>query len=126
MNLASIIKIGLLIIYHQDTDFFDWKVLVFCETCFLSACYLYAIYPQNETLSLVDPVPPKARILEVWVLVTSTKCLVKNWFLDVFLGRCYAGSVHSYIGGYLLQYVVIYKVIHVISITYIPFSQNWP
>ena len=28
---------------------------------FLSS-YLYAIYPKNETLSLVDPVPPKARI----------------------------------------------------------------
>jgi hypothetical protein len=35
-------------------------------------------YPENETLLVVlvvDPVPPKARILEVWVM--STKILVK-------------------------------------------------
>jgi hypothetical protein len=34
-------------------------------------------YPENETLLVVDPVPPKARILEVWVLLMSTKILVK-------------------------------------------------
>jgi hypothetical protein len=34
-------------------------------------------YPENETLLVVDPVPPKARILEVWVWVMSTKTLVK-------------------------------------------------
>jgi hypothetical protein len=30
-------------------------------------------YPENETLPLGDPVPPKTRILEVWVWVMSTK-----------------------------------------------------
>jgi hypothetical protein len=34
-------------------------------------------YPENETLLVVDPVPPKARVLEVWVLVMSTKNFVK-------------------------------------------------
>jgi hypothetical protein len=79
---------------------------------FLSS-YLYAIYPKNETLSLVDPVyPPKARILEVRVWVMSTKSFVKIfWVLGVCLARCCAGSVHSYIGGYVLKYVVKYIVI---------------
>ena len=78
---------------------------------FLSS-YLYAIYPKNETLSLVDPVPPKARILEVWVLLVSTKSFVKKiCVLGVRLARCCAGSVHSYIDGYVLKYVVKYIVI---------------
>ena len=78
---------------------------------FLSS-YLYAIYPKNETLIVVDPVPPKARILEVWVLLMSTKILVKIfWPLGVCLARCCAGSVHSYIGGYVLKYVIKYIVI---------------
>jgi hypothetical protein len=58
-------------------------------------------YPENETLPLGDPVPPKARILEVSVCVLSTKSLVKIfWPLGVRLAHCCAGSVHSYIGGY--------------------------
>jgi hypothetical protein len=64
-------------------------------------------YPENETLLVVDPVPPKARILEVWVWVMSTKILVKIfWPLGVRLARCCAVSVHSYIyiGWYLLKY----------------------
>ena len=78
------------------------------ETCMLFVCN----YPENETLSLVDPVPPKARILEVWVWVMSTKILVKAFLaLGVPLARCCAGSVHSYIGGYVLRYVVKYIVI---------------
>ena len=69
-------------------------------------------YPENETLPLGDPVPPKARILEVWVCVMSTKSLVKIfWPLGVRLAHCCAGSVHSYIGGYVLKYVVKYIVI---------------
>ena len=69
-------------------------------------------YPENETLLVVDPVPPKARILEVWVLLMSTKILVKIfWPLAVPLARCCAGSVHSYIGGYVLKYLVKYIVI---------------
>jgi hypothetical protein len=64
-------------------------------------------YLENETLLVVDPVPPKARILEVWVLLMSTKILVKIlWPLGVHLARCCAGSVHSYIGGYVLKYLV--------------------
>ena len=63
-------------------------------------------YPENETLPLGDLVPPKPRILEVWVWVMSTKSLVKK-----FGARCCAGSVHSYIGGYVLKYVVKYIVI---------------
>jgi hypothetical protein len=44
---------------------------------FLSS-YLYVNYPENETLPLGDPVPPKAKsILDVWVWVMSTKILVK-------------------------------------------------
>jgi hypothetical protein len=39
---------------------------------------LHAIHPENVTPRLGDPVPPKARILEVWVLVLTTKSLVKN------------------------------------------------
>jgi hypothetical protein len=66
-------------------------------------------YPENETLLVVDPVPPKARILEVWVLLMSTKVLVKIfWPLGVCLACCCAGSVHSDIGGYVLKYVVKY------------------
>ena len=69
-------------------------------------------YPEIETLFLVDPVLPKARILEVWVLLMSTKSLVKQfWPLGVRGARCCAGSVHSYIGGYVLKYVVKYIVI---------------
>ena len=92
----------------------DWKVLVLCTTCrkifYLVICMLN--YPENETLPLGDPVPPKARILEVWVCVMSTKSLVKIfWPLGVRLAHCCAGSVHSYIGGYVLKYVVKYIVI---------------
>jgi hypothetical protein len=36
-------------------------------------------YPENETLSLGDPVKPKTRILEVWVGVMSTNSLVKKF-----------------------------------------------
>ena len=37
----------------------------------------------------------------------STKTLVKIfWSLGVRLARCCAGSVHCYIGGYVLNYVV--------------------
>ncbi len=69
-------------------------------------------YPENETLPLGDPVPPKTRILEVWVWVMSTKSLVKKcWTLGVRGARCCAGSVYSYIGGYVLKYVVKYIVI---------------
>jgi hypothetical protein len=69
-------------------------------------------YPENETLLVGDPVPPKARILDVWVWVMSTKSLVKKfWPLGVLEARCCAGSVHSYIGGYVLKYVVKYIVI---------------
>ena len=69
-------------------------------------------YPENETLPLGDLVPPKPRILEVWVWVMSTKSLVKIfWPLGVRGARCCAGSVHSYIGGYVLKYVVKYIVI---------------
>ena len=69
-------------------------------------------YPVNETLPLGDLVPPKPRILEVWVWVMSTKSLVKKfWPLGVRGARCCAGSVHSYIGGYVLKYVVKYIVI---------------
>ena len=69
-------------------------------------------YPENVTLLVGDPVPPKARILEVWVLLMSTKILVKIfWPLGVHLARCCAGSVHSYIGGYVLKYLVKYIVI---------------
>ena len=61
---------------------------------------------------LVDPVPPKARILEVLVLLMSTKMLLKIfWPLGVCLACCCAGSVHFYIGGYVLKYVVEYIVI---------------
>jgi hypothetical protein len=35
----------------------------------------------------------------------------KIWPLVVHLARCCAGSVHSYIGGYVLKYVVEYIVI---------------
>ena len=72
---------------------------------FLSS-HLYVNYPENETLPLGDPVPPKARILEVWVCVMSTKSLVKIfWPLGVRLAHCCAGSsVHSYIGGYVVKY----------------------
>jgi hypothetical protein len=74
-----------------------------------SACNLHAIHTENETLLVVDPVPPKARTLEVWVWVMSTKTLVKIfWSLGLLLARCCAGSVHSYIGGYVLKYVVKY------------------
>jgi hypothetical protein len=38
-----------------------------------SACNLHAIRTENETLLVVDPVPPKARTLEVWVWVMSKK-----------------------------------------------------
>ena len=71
-------------------------------------------YLENETLPLAlgDLVPPKPRILEVWVWVMSTKSSVKIfWPLGVRLARCCAGSVHSYIGGYVLKYVVKYIVI---------------
>ena len=77
-----------------------------------SACHYYVNYPENETLPLGDPVPPKARILEVWVLLMSKKILVKIfWPLGVHLARCCAGSVHSYIAGYVLKYVIKYIVI---------------
>jgi hypothetical protein len=50
---------------------------------------LYAIYPKNETLSLVDPVPQKAGMLKVWVWVMSKKILVKIFLpLGVRLARC--------------------------------------
>ena len=82
----------------------------------------YVNYLENETIFVVDAVPPKARILEVWVLLMSTKILVKIfWPLGVCLARCCAGSVHSYIGGYVLKYVVKYIVMpSYLSITYIP------
>jgi hypothetical protein len=35
----------------------------------------------------------------------------KFWPLGVRLARCTAGSVHSYIGGYVLKYLVKYIVI---------------
>ena len=63
-------------------------------------------YPKNETLLVVNPVPPKAKILEVWVWVISTKIF------------------HSYIGGYVLKYLVKYIVIPSNLIRYIPLSQN--
>ena len=44
-----------------------------------SACHYYVNYPENETLPLGDPVPPKASILEVWVLLMSKKILVKKF-----------------------------------------------
>ena len=69
-------------------------------------------YPENETLLVVDTVPPKARILEVWVWVMSTKMLVKNfWPLGVHGARYQAGSDNSYVDGYVLKYVVTYTVI---------------
>ena len=65
-------------------------------------------YPENETLPVVDPVPPKARILEVRVWVMSTKNLVKKfWPLGVRGARYQA----SYVDGYVLKYVVKYIVI---------------
>ena len=64
-------------------------------------------YPENETLPLGDLVPPKPRILEVWVLLMSTKILIKIfWPLGVSLVHCCAWSVHSYIGRYVIKYVV--------------------
>ncbi len=72
------------------------------------------IFPKNETHLLVDLVPPKASIFEVWVWVwvMSTKILVKIfWPLGVCLACCCAGSVHFYIGGYVLKDVVEYIVI---------------
>jgi hypothetical protein len=82
MKHVTLVEIAMLIIHHQGTE----KILTGrssfsvkrVKKLFLSS-YLYAIYPQNETLSLVDPVPPKARILEVWVLVTSPESVVKNF-----------------------------------------------
>jgi anthranilate/para-aminobenzoate synthase component II len=72
-----------------------------------SACNLHAIHTENETLLVVGPVPPKARKLEVWVWVMSTKTLVKKfWIIGVCLVRCFDESVHSYIGGYVLKYVI--------------------
>ena len=66
---------------------------------------------QNETLLVGDPVPPKARILEVLVWVMSTKILVKKfWPFGVSGVRYQAGSVNSYVDG-LLKYVVKYIVI---------------
>ena len=64
--------------------------------------------PENhETLLVGDPVPPKARILEVWVYVMSTKILVKKiWPLGVRGASYQAGSVNSYVDGYVLKYVV--------------------
>jgi hypothetical protein len=62
--------------------------------------------------------------LEVWVWVMSTKSLVKNWVLGVHLAHCCAGSVHSYIGGYVFKYVIKYIVNPSYSITYIPLNQN--
>ena len=70
------------------------------ETCMLFVCR----YPKNETLPVVDPLPPKAKILEVWVWMMSAKTLVKIfWPLGVHLTRCCAGSVNSYIDGYVLK-----------------------
>ncbi len=69
-------------------------------------------YLENETLPLGDPVPPKTRILQVWVWVMSTKSLVeKYWPLGVRGARYPAGSVNSYVDGYVLKYVVKYIVI---------------
>jgi hypothetical protein len=69
-------------------------------------------YPENETLLVVDPVPPKDRILEVWVWVMSTKMLVKKfWPLGVRGARYQAGSFNSYIYGYVLKYIIKYIVI---------------
>jgi hypothetical protein len=64
-------------------------------------------YPENETLLAGDPVPPKARILEVWVWVISTKKWLKNFGPLMCVGRVIRlGSVNSYIDGYVLKYVV--------------------
>ena len=69
-------------------------------------------YPEIETLLVGDPVPPKARIAKVWLLVMSTKILVKNcWPLGVRGARYQTGSANSYIDGYVLKYVVKYTVI---------------
>jgi hypothetical protein len=78
-----------------------------CVEKFLSS-YLYAIYPKNETLSLVDPVPPKAsRYIGGMGIVGVHKKLLKIfWPFGVRLARCCAGSVYSYIGGYVLKYVI--------------------
>ena len=64
-------------------------------------------YPENETQLLVNPVPPKARILVLWVWVMSTKLLVKILgSYGVCVADCQAGSVNSYIDRYVLKYVV--------------------
>ena len=68
-------------------------------------------YPENGTLLVGDPVPPKARILEVWIGDVHKKMVKKFWPLGVHGARCCAGSVHSYIGGYVLKYVIKYIVI---------------
>jgi hypothetical protein len=70
----------------------------FCCVIGSAWCNLHAIHPENVTPYLGDPVPPKARILEVWVLALATKSFVKKfWILGVHLVRCCALSVHSYI-----------------------------
>ena len=78
---------------------------------FLSS-YLYAIYPKNKTLSLVDPVPTKSKdIGGKGMGDVHKKFRKKFWVLGVRLARCCAGSVHSYIAGYVLKYVIKYIVI---------------
>ena len=74
---------------------------------------MYAIYPKNETLLVVDPVPSKTRTLEISMgMGDVNKNFVKKiWPLGVRGARCCAGLVHSYIGGYVLKYVVKYIVI---------------
>jgi hypothetical protein len=55
-----------------------WKVLLGrFHGVGASACYLYVIYPKNETLHPVNLVPPKAWILEVLVWVMSPESVVK-------------------------------------------------
>ena len=69
-------------------------------------------YPENETLPLGDLVPPKTRFIGGMGMGDVHKILVKKfWPLGVRGVRCCAGSVHSYIGGYVLKYVVKYMVI---------------
>jgi hypothetical protein len=48
------------------TKFFEQKGAFLAEFVVSENCMLFVCkYPENETLLVVDPVPPKARILEV-------------------------------------------------------------
>ncbi len=99
MKLASLVDIAMLIIYHQGTKKIDWKVLVFCTMCrknfYLVICMLN--YPKNETLPLGDPVPQKARILEVWVWMMFGKNILAPW--------CASGTLLCWVSPFLHRWI---------------------